>query len=167
MKTCLQVDPTDGDAMGTLAQIMANLGRPEEEHELYQTIVSTPGVSKRILSNAFCNLGTMQDGNIQMEMDFYQRALELEPSNVAALQSMGSAYASLKEWQKAIAVYRQALELDGDNPEVLTLLYRCATQQLREETSPEQQQSRETMMTRLGEIMGQSNMNQLLALKSK
>ena len=166
MKTCLKVDPSDGDAMGTLAQIMAQLGNPEEEYKLYQTIVSTPGVSKRILSNAFCNLGTMQESDTNKEMDFYKKALEFEPNNVAALQSIGSVYASLKDWQNAIIFYQKVLELDGENREVLTLLYRCATQQLRTEASPEQQ-SRESMMARLSEIMGKSYMDQLLAANSR
>ena len=166
MKTCLKVDPSDGDAMGTLAQIMAQLGNPEEEYKLYQTIVSTPGVSKRILSNAFCNLGTMQESDTNKEIDFYKKALEFEPNNVAALQSMGSVYASLKDWQNAIIFYQKVLELDGENREVLTLLYRCATQQLRTEASPEQQ-SRESMMARLSEIMGKSYLDQLLAANSR
>jgi tetratricopeptide (TPR) repeat protein len=144
---------------------MAKQGRHEEEYDLYKTIAGTAGVSKRILSNAYCNLGTMQESNIPMEIEYYRKALENDPSNVAALQSMGSAYASLKDWKIAVDHYRRSAELDRDNYEVLTLLYRAAAQQLRTETKSSPQ-SREAMMERLGEIMGISNMNRLLTLKN-
>ena len=107
----------------------------------------------------------MQENDTDKEVGFYKKALELQPNNVAALQSMGSVYASLKDWQNAIIFYQKVLELDGENREVLTLLYRCATQQLRTEAFSEQQ-SREAIMARLGEIMGKSYMDQLLAANS-
>ena len=191
MRTCLEVDATDGDAMGTLSQIYFHLREHEQEHELYQRILLTPGVSARILSNAYCNLGTMQD-DVDTEMEFYQKALELEPGNLSARQSLGSAYASKGDWDNAIDCYRRVVDSmtaaaagaaftlptrvgmsssstsPKSDEEALRLLYRAATKKLRSDdgsSSSSADQSRDVVMARLGQLMGQANLDRLLAMK--
>lgn len=169
IKACLTVDPSDGDAMGTLAQIHSKLGEDEEEYEMYQRIIVTPGVSSRILSNTFCNLGTMNEGK-DVEIEYYKKSLEYDPANVAALVSLGSGYASRKDWDNAIRCYRSVVESDNRETEedVLTLLYRAATQKLRSEAlsaGGQKQQSQQELMERLGQLMGAPNMEKLMSLR--
>jgi len=173
MLLCLSVDPKDGDAMATLAQIHAQLGESRDEQAMYQQIIQTPGVSKRILSNAYCNSGTLmsttngEDGNLKQEMEYYLKSLEYDPMNMAALESLGSAFASQQQWDKAIACFRKVVDSSRSNQqqqeEVLVLLYRVATRKLQQMGTALQRQ--EQVLEQLANLMGQNNVDRLTAMQ--
>jgi len=68
----------------------------------------------RVASQAFTNLGTAlyRNGRYSEAIQYYNKALELMPSNAAALASLGSAYAKQGSFQKAEASLRKAVETD-------------------------------------------------------
>lgn len=68
----------------------------------------------RVASQAFTNLGTAlyRNGHYMESIQYYNKALELIPTNAVALASRGSAYAKEGNLQEAEASLRQALETD-------------------------------------------------------
>merc|ERR1719198_885191 len=111
----------------------------------------------------------MNEGK-DVEIEYYKKSLEYDPANVAALVSLGSGYASRKDWDNAIRCYRSVVESDNRETEedVLTLLYRAATQKLRSEAlsaGGQKQQSQQELMERLGQLMGTPNMEKLMSLR--
>lgn len=180
METCLGVDPKDGDAMQTLYQSFAQLGRQEDEARVLVRLVATPGVSRRVLANAHCNLGTLcADGDA--ELGHYSAALDCDPTSASTWHSLGSALASQQSWQKAVAAYQRTLELldgggdsaeeaPGQRRETLGCLYRAAAQQLRGDLAARAASAppaKEAMLDMLVQIMGADNYKGLVALSSQ
>ncbi|MDQ2841481.1 MAG: tetratricopeptide repeat protein [Acidobacteriota bacterium] len=69
--------------------------------------------------NAWNNLGLIatQEGRTDAAIDFFQRALELNPDYVIALENLGSAYRQQKRWDEAQRALQHALEVAPDDPE--------------------------------------------------
>jgi len=57
-----------------------------------------------------------------------QDVLDLEPNNVTALQIMGSAFYMMEQKDKALAVWRRAIELDPENREIREFIKRMKAQ---------------------------------------
>ena len=65
-------------------------------------------------------------GSIDKSVDLYQKALEADPKNAAAAQSLGVTYAEKGEWDKAIDNLKKAQALNPNNAEIyvnLSLAY--------------------------------------------
>ena len=62
------------------------------------------------------------EGDLRLARDEYVQAIAADPANPEARQSLGSALAQLGETDAAVAEYRAALELTGDNALVLANL---------------------------------------------
>lgn len=70
----------------------------------------------RVASQAFTNLGTAlyRNGRYSESIEYYNKALELMPTNAVALASRGSAYAKEGNLREAECSLRQAIERDPD-----------------------------------------------------
>ena len=67
-----------------------------------------------------------QKGNRENAIEYYTRAIELNPEYADAYNNRGNAYRNLKEYEKAISDYNRAIELnpeDADAYENLSELY--------------------------------------------
>mmetsp|Transcript_7734 Transcript_7734/g.8835 ORF Transcript_7734/g.8835 Transcript_7734/m.8835 type:complete len:574 (-) Transcript_7734:394-2115(-) len=158
MTICLAADSADGEAMNIMAQSMAKTGNVAEEDKWYQRILSTPGLCKKVHALAYCNMGILREGSDD-EISYYQKSLEILPDYQPAIQSLGSAYASRKEWDEAAKAYRMVLEsFEGkkeDRLDTLRLLYKVAIQKIRQGGG--NMSSREQMVQQLNELMGFEN----------
>jgi tetratricopeptide (TPR) repeat protein len=70
------------------------------------------------LPKAWNNLGIVaaREGRAEDAMQNFQRALELDPTYVVALENLGSAYRQQKRWDDAKRVLERALELSPNDP---------------------------------------------------
>ena len=165
LQNCLDIDPVDGDALGAIAQCYANLGEKDEEKETLNKIIVAPGVSNRVICQAYCNLGILHAGQ-DVELTYYENSLKVNPENLPALHNLGSAYARRKEWDKSIGTFRKVVEdlvtNDDDKFNYLKMLYQVVTAKLR---ALDDCKSREEMMERLANDMGEQNMKQLMAMQ--
>jgi len=59
-----------------------------------------------------------QKGNIETEIEYYNRAIELNPENAKAYNNRGLAYMNLEEYEKAISDYNKAIELNPEDADV-------------------------------------------------
>jgi len=165
LQKCLDIDPADGDALGAMGQCYANLGDKDKEKEILNRIIVAPGVSNRVICQAYCNLGIMHAGQ-DIELSYYENSLKAEPNNLPALHNLGSAYAKRHEWDNAIGVFRRVVKdlakSEEDKFNYLKMLYQVVTAKMRELNNCK---TREEMMTELASRMGEQNFKQLMAFQ--
>lgn len=165
LQNCLDIDPVDGDALGAIAQCYALLGDQEKEKEILNRIIVAPGVSNRVICQAYCNLGIMHGGQ-EIELSYYENSLKADPDNLPALHNLGSAYAKRHDWDNAIDVFRKVVKdlvkTEEERFNYLKMLYQVVVAKLKELN---QCKSREEMMQQLTSIMGEQNLKQLTAFQ--
>lgn len=166
LQNCLDIDPYDGDALGAIAICYANLGETEKEKDILNRIIEAPGVSNRVICQAYCNLGIMHTGE-ENELFYYEKSLEADPENLPAHHNLGSAYAKRHEWDKSIGVFRKIVselaESDQDKSNYLKMLYQVVGSKLKHEDAS--LNSREEMMAHFSNLMGEDNLKQLMAFQ--
>lgn len=167
MNVCLEVDDCDVDAMMAMSQVCAGRQDDAGEEAMYQRIVSTPGASKEVAGKAYCNLGVLHAGS-EKEIEYYEKALELVPESFPSHYSLACAYGSRQMWDPAVVAFRKALLYteDGsdDHKQALQNLYRATMGKLQAE-NPAGATSRDEMMKKFVEIMGEENFQKLSALR--
>ena len=165
LQKCLDIDPNDGDALGSIAQCYANLGETEKEKEILNRIIVAPGVSNRVICQAYCNLGIMHNGE-ENELMYYENSLKADPDNLPALHNLGSAYAKRQEFDKSIDVFKKVVSdlahTDEDKLTYLKMLYQVVGAKLKRESTVS---SREEMMAQFSLTMGEQNLKQLMAFQ--
>ena len=165
LQNCLDIDPADGDALFTMSQCYANIGDQEKEKEIYFKIIKAPGVSNRVLSQVYCNLGIMHHGE-DIENTYFEKSLEANPTALPALHSLGVSYAKHHEWNNAIGIFQQIIkdvvETDEDKYKYLTFLYQVVIAKLKEEDTAKDQKD---LMEQLASTMGDDNLERLMAFK--
>jgi tetratricopeptide (TPR) repeat protein len=167
MNICLDIDEGDVDAMMAMAQACAGKQDDVGEEAWYQRIVATPGASNELAGKAYCNLGVLHAGSPK-ELEYYEKSLALVPDKFAPNYSLACSYASKQDWDPAIVIFRKAIDVaeDGsdDEKQALQNLYRCVMGKLQRD-DPSGASSREEMMQRFMEIMGQVNFDKLSAMR--
>jgi tetratricopeptide (TPR) repeat protein len=136
---CLKDDPNDTEAMMALAQLCNLRGDRDGEERQYQRVLVTPGTQPRVRASAYCNLGVLHEGD-DVEIEYYQKALELRPEGFQARFSLASALASREQWSDAVEHFRRALNVPDAPSEhaaqALELLYVAAVKQLQSSNDP-------------------------------
>jgi tetratricopeptide (TPR) repeat protein len=153
--------------MMVMAQACAGQSDKVGEESWYQRIVSTPGASPEVAAKAYCNLGVLHEGTDQ-EIECYVKSLDLVPETFKPCFSLGCAYASKQDWDPAISAFRKAIDVveekSDDQSRALDKLYRVTMMKLQQE-SPSAPPSREEMMKKFMEIMGEENYQRLAAAR--
>ncbi len=57
-------------------------------------------------------------GDNKKALDYIQASVKLDSTNAVVLEHLGDVYTELKQIEKAQSIYRKALELSGDNPQL-------------------------------------------------
>jgi len=166
MQNCLDIDPNDGDALGTLSHCYSNLGDTENEKETLEKITRAPGVSNKVLGQAYCNLGILNAG-AENELSYFAKSIEVEPNSLPALHNLGNALARRKQWDQAVGVFKLVVQdfatTREDRFKYLKMLYQVATAKLRElDTARDQRE----IMEQLADTMGKENLDQLMAFQA-
>ena len=58
-----------------------------------------------------------REGNTDLAIEHFERALQIDPDHSVALQNLGSAYRQKKDWPQAKRALEKALALNPDDPE--------------------------------------------------
>lgn len=163
--TCLQADEGDVDALMSMAESYAREGDKAGEEQYYRRVIDTQSASDKIAAAAYTNLGVLYEGRDE-EVEFYQKALALQPHVFATRYSLACAYTSRKEWQAAVDAFRAAMEYAEDDDrrlQAVQSLYRATSELIRNDTSAKPPTTREEMTERFQAVMGKENYNLLLA----
>jgi tetratricopeptide (TPR) repeat protein len=110
-----KTDPESPEVWKTLAEIYTTTGwwsRAEEAWKKYLALAD--GEDAGPLAEALRALGYLsyQRGDVKAAIDYFQRALALEPQNVNALAWLGRIYMELGDGARAAAFWQQAASLD-------------------------------------------------------
>ena len=125
----IRLDP-HSPALRSRALLYLSLGRPEEALRDFDQVIANDGSD----SIAYLDRGVANEkvGHLESAIDDYSRSIELAPSP-AALDNRGTAYARLKQPEKALADFSAALGIDPKN--VPTLLGRADANYARQQLS--------------------------------
>ncbi len=119
-RQALQDDPASAEALYGLGSVYLQQARIKEARESFERVLilhpSYPGT----LPNAWNNLGILsaREGKTIAAIDYFQRALQIDPTHTIALLNLGNAYRQYKDWAAAKETLQKALTLSPEDPEV-------------------------------------------------
>jgi superkiller protein 3 len=112
-RRAVELDPANVDYRTTYGLILGIAGKANEGAAEIQKVVATPGYSD---SAGYVNLGWLyrntEPKRIDESIAAYKKGLELNPKEEQAALGMGWSYINQKNWDAAIAVFNQAMQID-------------------------------------------------------
>jgi len=118
IKKCLKINPVNRDVRLLYSSILIHLGKYEKAIAEYQKTVKMdfPPAIK-----AFCHIKTAETyakmKKQKQALDFYKKAISINPSDTNALRGMAATYEILGKPQKALECYIKLLKLEPANPD--------------------------------------------------
>jgi len=115
----LKNDPKSAEALYGLGSAYLQLQKADEARECFQRSLELHASYPGTPPNAWNNLGILaaRTGNTDLAIQYFQRALQIDPEHSIALQNLGSAYRQKKDWPQAKRALEHSLALNPDDPE--------------------------------------------------
>lgn len=115
----LRDDPSSAEAAYGIGSVYMNQNKNAAARETFQRATKLNASYPDTLPDSWNNLGVIatREGEIENSMSCFQRALQINPQHVAALENLGNAYRLEKRWEDARKVLLQAVEIAPDDPE--------------------------------------------------
>ena len=109
-------DPGGAEPLYALGSVYLEQQKRKEARECFERAVRSAADYPATLPNTWNNLGILaaREGNTDEAIEFFQKALGINPDHVVALQNLGNAYRQKKDWDAARKTLEHALAL---NPE--------------------------------------------------
>ncbi|MDQ1409396.1 MAG: hypothetical protein QOJ41_1131 [Acidobacteriaceae bacterium] len=119
-RRALQDDPESAEALYGLGSVYLQQLKPQKARESFERVLKLQGSYPGTAPNAWNNLGILsaREGNTAAAIDFFRRALQIDPAHLIALLNLGNAYRQRKEWAEAKKAFERAFEVGPDDPEV-------------------------------------------------
>jgi tetratricopeptide (TPR) repeat protein len=119
-RRALQDDPSSAEALYGLGSVYLQRQKTKEARESFERALKLQASYPGTIPNAWNNLGILsaREGDAAAAIDFFQRALQIDPAHLIALVNLGNAYRQQKEWGEAKKVLQRAFEVEPDDPEV-------------------------------------------------
>jgi tetratricopeptide (TPR) repeat protein len=108
------------------AEVLYGLGsaylqqqKTDKARECFERVLELHASYPGTLPNAWNNLGILaaREGNTDLAIQQFERALQIDPEHSIALQNLGNAYRQKKDWPQAKRVLERAVALNPDDPE--------------------------------------------------
>ena len=102
-RRALQDDPASAEALYGLGSVYLQQQKPKEARESFERVLKLQASYPGTIPNAWNNLGILsaREGNTAAAIEFFQRALQIDPAHLIALLNLGNAYRQRKEWVEA------------------------------------------------------------------
>jgi tetratricopeptide (TPR) repeat protein len=115
----LKDDPESAEALYGLGSAYLQQQKTSDARECFQRVLQLHAGYPGTLPNAWNNLGILaaREGNTDLAIQHFQRALQIDPDHSVALQNLGNAYRQKKDWPQAKRVLEKALALNPDDAE--------------------------------------------------
>jgi tetratricopeptide (TPR) repeat protein len=112
-------EPKSAEALYGLGSAYLQQQKTSEARACFERVLQRQAGYPGTLPNAWNNLGILaaREGNSDLAIQHFGRALEIDPDHSIALQNLGSAYRQKKDWPQAKRVLEKALALNPDDPE--------------------------------------------------
>jgi tetratricopeptide (TPR) repeat protein len=127
-KQVLELDAEDLYALDKLVELYLKLERWEDLLSVYTKkadIISDPDAKKAI----FAEMGAVYERELNdnaRAIDTYQRILEVDPSDTAAIARLDALYLATENWPELLSVLEREVDLTGDPHEAISYRYRIA-----------------------------------------
>ena len=115
----LKDDPESAEALYGLGSAYLQQQKTNDARECFERVLQLRAGYPGTLPNAWNNLGILaaREGQTDLAIEHFQRALQIDPDHSVALQNLGSAYRQKKDWPQATRVLEKSLALNPDDPE--------------------------------------------------
>ncbi len=145
-RKAISADPNLADAVRSLANTYYFLERYDEAKPLLARFIRLQTATTASLIAAVTTLGELerQDGNYANSIEYDLRAIELDADNDSQVHIMANTYNNAGEAEKAIAIYRKAVEVMPENAFFDRSLGRILEQEGRTEEALEAYESAST-----------------------
>ncbi len=122
----LEVDPEDVESIDRLIELQTQLGKWSSLLEAYErkAEVVTDLEARKELYTAMGRVQEMQLDDAEKAIDAYQRALEIDPDDLAALSHLDGLYAETAQWRDLLQVLERQAELVDDADRRVELRFR-------------------------------------------
>jgi tetratricopeptide (TPR) repeat protein len=119
-RRALQDDPESAEALYGLGSVYLQQQKHPEARESFERALKLQSSYPGTIPNAWNNLGILsaREGNATAAVEFFQRALQVDPAHLIALLNLGNAYRQGKDWMEAKQVLQRAFDVGPDDPEV-------------------------------------------------
>jgi tetratricopeptide (TPR) repeat protein/peroxiredoxin len=118
-RIALRDDPSSAEALYGIGSVCLNQQRNAEAREIFERAVKLSATYPDTLPNAWNNLGILstREGRMDEAIEYFQKALQLSPDHLIALDNLGMAHRQLKQWEQARATFVRALRINPADPE--------------------------------------------------
>jgi tetratricopeptide (TPR) repeat protein len=112
-------DPQGAEPLYGLGSAYLQQQKTSEARECFERVLKLHASYPGTLPNAWNNLGilTAREGNTDVAIEHFQRALQIDPEHSIALVNLGNAFRQKKDWAQARHTLERALALNPDDPE--------------------------------------------------
>jgi tetratricopeptide (TPR) repeat protein len=119
-RLALEDDSTSAEALYGVGSVYLQQKKNQQARESFERSIQLHANYPGTLPNAWNNLGILsaREGNTAAAIEYFQRALQIDPAHPIALLNLGNAYRQQKDWEEAKRTLQKALELSPDDPEV-------------------------------------------------
>jgi tetratricopeptide (TPR) repeat protein len=116
----LQDDPESAEALYGLGSVYLQQQKLKEARDSFERVLKLQSSYPGTIPNAWNNLGILsaREGNTAAAIEFFQRALQIDPAHLIALLNLGNAYRQRKEWGEAKKALQRAFDVGPNDPEV-------------------------------------------------
>jgi tetratricopeptide (TPR) repeat protein len=127
-KQVLELDPEDLTALDKLIDLFLKLERWEDLLGVYSKradIVTSPEEKKALLAE----MGAVYERELRdnaRAIDTYQRILEVDPDDRAAIARLDALYAATENWNELLSMLEREVDLTDDPYEAVSFRYRIA-----------------------------------------
>jgi tetratricopeptide (TPR) repeat protein len=127
-KAVLELDPEDVTSLDKLIELYLKLERWEELLAVYTKradIVTSPEEKKAM----YAEMGAVYERELRdnaRAIDTYQRILEVDPDDRAAIARLDALYLATGNWTELLSVLEREVDLTGDPYEAISYRYRIA-----------------------------------------
>lgn len=115
----LKDDPQSAEAYYGLGSAYLQQQKTNEARQCFERVLQLHAAYPGTVPNAWNNLGILsaREGNTDLAIQQFQRALQIDPEHSIALQNLGSAYRQKKDLPAAKQALEQSLTLNPEEPE--------------------------------------------------
>jgi len=115
----LSDNPESAEALYGLGSAYLQQQKTSDARECFQRVLQLHAGYPGTLPNAWNNLGILaaREGNTDLAIEHFERALQIDPDHSVALQNLGNAYRQKKDWPQAKRALEKALSLNPDDAE--------------------------------------------------
>jgi len=115
----LRDDLSSAEALYGLGSVYLQQNKTSEAGDCFERATKLDAVYPDTLPNAWNNLGLLatREGRTSQAIPYFEKALQLNPDHLVALDNLGNAYRQLRQWEAAREVLEHAVEVGPQDSE--------------------------------------------------